>query len=125
LNNLLVGGYLGELNLIVSDFYWSHNKMNHGYLMEKLDIDNKFQLAVAGTHTKTTLMHLEYDKKLIFHGSANLKSSQNIETFIIESTPELFEFNYNWHKEILKEYGIINKSIRGERLWQVVAKKQK
>lgn len=123
LHNIIAGNYVEKLNLIVSDFYWSHNKMNHKYIMEQLDIDNKFQIAVASTHTKTTLIELESGQKLLFHGSANLKSSQNIETFIIESDEELFDFNYKWHKNILDEYAIINKSIRNKKLWETVTKK--
>ena len=124
LHNIIAGDYVEKLNLIVSDFYWSHNRVNHKYIMNKLDIDNKFQLAVASTHTKTTLIELEDGKKLIFHGSANLKSSQNIETFIIEQDEELYNFNYKWHKNLINEYAIINKSIRGKKLWRVAVKKK-
>ncbi len=58
LRNLLRGDYIGKLDLIVSDYFWSHNRQNAPFIYEHLDINDSFQLAVAGTHTKITLMRV-------------------------------------------------------------------
>src|SRR5690606_9625226 len=56
LHNLLAGDYLGALNLIVSDYWYAHNRANMAYVYEKLDIGDRFQIAIAGTHTKIVLL---------------------------------------------------------------------
>jgi len=120
LENLIVGDYLRKLNLIISDYFFSHNRQNIQYVYDKLDINNSFQLAVASVHTKIILIKTK-NKKIVISGSANLRSSDSIECFEIETNEELYDFHYDWHKKIIDTYKTINKSIRGKKLWQVVA----
>ena len=58
------------------------------------------------------------------YGSANLRSSDNIEQFSIEHNDELYDFNYTFHKNILENFKTINKSLRGKKLWQKVKQNQ-
>ena len=60
-------------------------------------------------------------KYIVIHGSANLRSSSNIEQFVIEENKELFDFWYSYHERIVEKYKTIKKSLRGGELWQVVA----
>jgi hypothetical protein len=79
LHNLLVGGFVDELNLIVSVYFFGHERHSLiPYIYKKLDIDNKFQFAVAAIHTKTAQFETLGGRKIIIHGSANLRSSANI-----------------------------------------------
>ena len=120
--NLIKSEYIAELNIIVSDYFYSHEKNNIiRYMYEVLDIKDNFQLAVCRTHTKITLIEFE-DKKVVISGSANLRSSDNLEQISIEENNELFNFNNIVHQDIIKEYKTINKSIKTKKLWQVVAK---
>ncbi|HSH51969.1 MAG TPA: hypothetical protein VK982_09640 [Bacteroidales bacterium] len=121
LENLIKGDYLGTLNLIVSDYWWSHNRQNMPYIYEKLDIDNCFQFAVAGTHTKITLMRIG-DQKIVAKGSANFRSSRCVEEFTIETNPELYDFHMAWHQEILKDFGTIKKALRASKLFDKIIK---
>lgn len=122
--NLLDKGYISELNIIVSDYFFAHERnLLIRYMYEVLDIDNMFQLAVCRTHTKITLIEHE-DKKIVISGSANLRTSDNLEQVSIEENEDLYNFNYNVHKNILNEYKTINKSIKSKKLWQVVQKKE-
>jgi hypothetical protein len=122
--NLLDKGYISELNIIVSDYFFAHERnLLIRYMYEVLDIDNMFQLAVCRTHTKITLIEHE-DKKIVISGSANLRTSDNLEQVSIEENEELYNFNYTVHKNILNEYKTINKSIKSKKLWQVVQKKE-
>jgi hypothetical protein len=118
---LIENGYIDELNLIVSDFFYSHERHSLvKFIYEQLDIDNKFQLAVAGTHCKIITFETESGTKFCIHGSANLRSSNNIEQVCIENNDELYYFYDEMHDKILKHYKTINKSIIRGKLWQVM-----
>lgn len=88
-------------------------------------INNSFQLAVCRTHTKITLIETECGKWLTIHGSANLRSSDNIEMFSIENSKDLYDFNLEWHDEVITKYQTINKMVRSLESWQVEVKHTK
>lgn len=121
LANLLNGGFVDELNLIVSDFFFSHERRNLiPYLYEQLDKDDKFQLAVAGTHCKTCIIETHTGLFFVIHGSANLRSSSNIEQIMIEENRELYDFNHDYQMRIIEKYKTIKKSIRHDKLWNTI-----
>lgn len=129
LSNLIIGGYCNDVNLIISDYFYAHERKSLiPYIYNKLDVDNKFQLAVAGSHTKIVLIKSD-NLKIVIHGSANLRSSSNLEQFVIEENELLFDSWIEYHNSIINEYSTINKSInkkslRGKKLWQVVQAKE-
>lgn len=126
LKNLLIGDYLEKLDIVVSDYFYSHERHNLiKYMYEHLDINDGFQLAVCRTHTKITLIQTECGKWLTIHGSANLRSSDNIEMFSIENSKDLYDFNLEWHDEIINKYQTINKMVRSLESWQVEVKHTK
>lgn len=121
LANLINGNYVDELNLILSDYFYSHEKHDLiPYIYETLDIDNKFQLSFAGTHCKICIFETVNKRKFVFHGSANLRSSSNIEQIMLEESEGLYNFMDEIQSNILEEYKTINKSLRGNKLWQIV-----
>lgn len=121
LKNLFDGDYLEKLDLIVSTMFWGNERGNLiNYTYKKLDIDNKFQLAVCRTHTKITLIETECGKWLTIHGSANLRSSDNIEMFSIENSKDLYDFNLEWHDEIINKYQTINKPITNKQIGEIM-----
>lgn len=121
LANLINGGFVDELNLIVSDFFFSHERRNLiPYLYEQLDKDDKFQLAVAGTHCKTCIIETHTSLFFVIHGSANLRSSSNIEQIMIEENRELYDFNHEYQMRIIEKYKTIKKSIRHDNLWNAI-----
>ena len=111
LHNLLTGGYLDKLDLLVSDYFWSHNRASAPYIYEKLDIGDRFQLAVAGVHAKVALIETE-GRKIVMTGSANLRSARCIEVFTIETNPDLFDFHAEWIGRLMTAYATIRKGIR-------------
>lgn len=134
LDNLLTGGYVDELNLIVSDYFYAHERQALiPYIYERLDKDNKFQLAAAGTHCKLCIFETHSGGFVVIHGSANLRTSSNIEQFVIEENEQLYRFNDDYQQMILDHYKTINKdkpvkgrqSIRGEQLWRLAAEGSK
>lgn len=119
LRNILAGGYVDELNLIVSVYFWGNERRSLiPYIYEKLDIEDKFQLAVAAIHTKTAQFETLGGRKIVIHGSANLRSSGNIEQFTIEENPAIYDFYDTVFNGILERYATIKKLVRGKELWR-------
>jgi hypothetical protein len=120
LGNLFYGDYLQKLNIIVSTYFYSHERSNLiPYLYRELDKNNALQFAVARVHTKIYLLKTECGKKIVMHGSANLRTSGNVEQIIIECSNDLYDFNYSFLSEIIEKYKTINKAVEGGELWQV------
>jgi hypothetical protein len=121
LQNLIEKDYIQKLDLIVSDYFFSHER--HKLIKktyEQLDIDNKFQLASAGTHFKICNFKTEGGKHIFIHGSANLRSSSNIEHFCIEDNKDLYTFVKQTNDLIIEKYKTINKSVRNNLLTDLI-----
>ena len=120
-NNLLKWGLVKEINLIVSAYFFSHERSGLvQYMYETLDYEDRFQLAVASTHCKTVCMKTTDGLHIVMHGSANLRSSSNLEQFCIEDNEELYNFNMEYNKEIADRYRTIDKPLRRNTLWRAV-----
>lgn len=121
LKALIEGDFIQKLDLIVSDYFYSHERTDLiKYAYEALDIDNKFQLSAAGTHCKTYQFKTSGGKHIICHGSVNMRSSGNIEQFVVEDNEELYNFNKDYQNKIIERYKTINKSIRGNQLFNLI-----
>ena len=121
LSGLLEDGYVDELNLIVSDYFYSHERHDlTPYIYQELDKNNKFQFAAASTHCKVCIFETHCGKFIVIHGSCNLRSSSNIEQFVIEESKELYDFNYEYQMKILDKFKTINKAVRSNQLWKAI-----
>lgn len=118
LYNLLNGGFIDELNLVLSVYFWGneHHRLIP-YIYKRLDTGNRFQLAVASIHTKTAQFETYGGRKIVIHGSANLRSSGNVEQFTIEENPDLYDFYDEYLGRIIEKYSTIKKPIRDKDLW--------
>lgn len=120
LANLLNGGFVQDLSLIVSDYFYSHERHNLiQYAYDELDKDNKFQLAVASSHCKICIF-ASGSLKVVIHGSANLRSSSNIEQIVVEVNNDLYDFIHDYQMKIVNHYATIKKSIRDSKLWNTI-----
>lgn len=120
LHTLMEKGYIEELNLIISVYFWGNERSSLiPYIYKQLDIGDRFQLAVAGVHTKTVHFETLGGRKIIMHGSANLRSSGNIEQFTMEENPELYEFYDDHFNRIIDKYATIRKPIRNSKAWDL------
>lgn len=118
--NLLNGGFVQDLSLIVSDYFYSHERHNLiQYAYDELDKDNKFQLAVASSHCKICIF-ASGSLKVVIHGSANLRSSSNIEQIVVEVNNDLYDFIHDYQMKIVNHYATIKKSIRDSKLWNTI-----
>ena len=120
LHTLMDKGYIEELNLIISVYFWGNERRSLvPYIYKQLDIDDRFQLAVAGVHTKTVHFETLGGRKIIMHGSANLRSSGNIEQFTMEENPDLYDFYDDHFNRIIEKYATIRKPIRNSKAWDL------
>lgn len=111
LANIMNGGYCDKLNLIVSHYFYSHERGNLiPYLYKELDKDDKFQLVVCRSHCKIVLLELYSGEKIVIHGSANLRSSGNVEQMMIEENKEMFDFAYEYQRTMIDRYKTIDYS---------------
>ena len=121
LKNILEWKRCGRMGLLVSDYFFAHERKDGiEYIIETLNYDG-FLLAAAAIHTKITLIKTFCGMNLVIGGSANLRSSRNIEQITIDNSKELYEFNREWIVGLLKKYQATHKSLRGGALWQQVA----
>ena len=126
LAGLMRTNHIGKLNLVVSVYFWGNERNSLiPYIYEQLDIDNRFQLAVADIHTKTVHFKTAGGRCIVMHGSANLRSSGNIEQFTIEENPELYEFYEEKYSKIIEKYATINHSIRRKEAWKIMNLKRR
>lgn len=109
-NLLFKWKYVKKLNLIISDYFYSHErKLLIPIIYEKLDRENKFQLAICRTHMKICQFETIKGNKCVINGSANLRSSQCLEQITIEENKDLYDFNQKYFNIILEKYKSINK----------------
>lgn len=126
LYHLMRVGHIERLNLVVSAYFYGNER--HAlipYIYQHLDQwQNRFQLAVAGIHTKTVHFRTAGGKCFVIQGSANLRSSGNIEQFTIEENQELFEFYNDAYNSIIERYKTINHEVRHKELWDTMTTKR-
>lgn len=125
LATLMQKGYVDELNLVVSRYFWAYEaRALVPYIYRELDHGNRFQLAVALVHTKTAQFETDGGRKIVIHGSANLRSSGNVEQFTIEENPELYDFYDDRLGAIIRDYATIRKPRDGTGLWREITKRK-
>lgn len=120
LKNMLENEYVDELNIIVSDYFFGHERTNLiSYAYDILDSKkNTFQLAIERTHCKVYIFETYNDSYFVIHGSVNLRSSGNFEQFVIEENKKQYDFYNQFFSEILERNKTINKSLKFNKSWQ-------
>lgn len=131
LRGLLQTGHVQKLNLLMSAGQFGlemHDTV--AYAMEQLDFgDDRFQLVAAGTHCKLALIETVRGNKLTVHGSANLRSSGNLEQFTLEEGAAFYDFNLAFQRRIIERFAILNhdkplrkqQPLRRKALWEAIA----
>ncbi len=105
-------GYIDQINFLVSDYFYSHERTKKiKYLYDKLDVNDKLQVGVCRNHTKMTTILTDRGNKIVMHGSANLRSSDNLEQFRIEFNDELYDFVDEFNEGILRKFKTIKKPL--------------
>ena len=118
-----------RVTVVLSDYWYSHERRELvPYLHSELAATGaEVRIAYASCHTKIFNIETWSGNKLTIHGSANLRSSRNIEQMQIDQCDELYDFVEDFTQRIVGKYAVVNKgakrpkSLRGERLWQAAA----
>lgn len=111
LAGLLDDGRIKNLTLVLSNYFYSHEKHRLiKYLLPLLDKDNRFDLLIIRNHTKIALMEVS-NIRLVMSGSANLRSSESVEQFVLQESPELYTFYQEWF-EMNRQHSIIDKEVK-------------
>jgi hypothetical protein len=108
-NTLFLKGYIKKLNIIISSYFYAHERnklIQFTYdLLGKYD----FQLAVTRSHTKTCIFETENNLKFVIHGSPNLRSSGCEEQLQITECENLYNFVENFNSNIIKQFKTLKK----------------
>ena len=121
---LMDKGFIDNLRLMVSDYFYGHERRDTvPYIYKRLDIDNRFQLGVASVHTKTCHFQSLGGKKIVMHASANLRSSGNVEQLTIEENPTLYDFYEETYDILFKAFQTINHSVTSRSSWDEFEKR--
>lgn len=116
LKEMFEKGYIEKLNFIISDYFYSHERKNKvQFIYDQLSCFD-FQLAVLRSHVKTTLIETDRGNKFVIHGSANLRSSDNVEQFMIEENKDLFDFHQNHNNFVLTKFATIKRPLKNKDL---------
>lgn len=105
-------GYIDNINFLIGYYFYAHERK--GLIKEmykELDFDNKMQLAVCRNHMKCVTILTDRGNKIVMHGSANLRSSDNLEQFHLSFAPETYDFITEFNDKILEEFKTIQKPI--------------
>lgn len=119
LRNLLEGGYVDRLDMVVSAYFFAHERNTLiRYAYEQLDDEsNRFQLAVCNAHSKTYQWITDEGQHIVCHGSANLRSGANFENMVFEENAQTFQFFADFYDDILRLYPTIQKGKKYTRTW--------
>jgi hypothetical protein len=110
----------GGLGIVLSDGFFSHERKNGiiDYMLQELADGKLFALAIAGVHTKITLIKTTCGQHIVIGGSANLRSSLNVESITIDNCPTLYNFHRTWIRGIISKYLVKHKMLRRNPLWE-------
>lgn len=127
----LMGGRLERLRIVLSVYFWGHeHRPGHlvPYLYKALDVPGlDLDVAFASIHTKIVTVETLAGHRLVMDGSANLRSSRNVEQMRIEVDDGLYDFVEGFADRVFAAYSTINrnqpypKPVRGGRLWGAVS----
>lgn len=107
---LINGNYIKDLTIMISNYFYSHEKNNLvKYMLKELDVNNNFDLLVCRNHTKIILLQIS-NIYIVISGSSNLRSSNCLEQLIIQENKELYDFYKQFFNDY-KEMSIINKEV--------------
>jgi hypothetical protein len=98
---LLDAGAVRRVSLLASDFFAKHNKAEWTEAARELQAHG-MPIAAPRSHAKVTCLHFADGLKLVFEGSANLRTNGNREQFALFNDPDLHDWHATWIDEALR-----------------------
>ena len=118
---------LESLRIILSDYFYGHERRSLvPYIYKVLDRGEMLDVAYASVHTKIVTMETTRGHKLVIDGSANLRSSYNVEQLRVECDAGLHDFVEAMADRVIAAYQTINheaprhRSVRYQEMWEAV-----
>jgi len=99
LTDALDAGRVRSVVLLVSDYFRSSDRDIFRHCQRELESRGQ-RVAIGRSHAKLMLFQTT-THNMVAETSANLRSSQNIEQFVISDDPGLLEFHRAWIEELL------------------------
>jgi hypothetical protein len=93
--DLLDEGRIAKMNLIISYYFKSTSPEIYSLLIPQMRERGHKVLAMRN-HCKLILAKMENGTKYVIESSANLRSSVNLEQFVLTDDADLYEFHYQW-----------------------------
>lgn len=95
-----------KVNLLLSKYYLRTEKIKHTNTVNCLEQicqrkKEQFNVFYADLHAKNCLIRTKNGGFVSILGSANLKSSKNIEQMQIFENKQIYDFNYNFFKNLI------------------------
>lgn len=111
---LMSTGMIERFDLLLSGYFYSHEKYKLIPLIyERLDKGSRFNVAYGPYHCKLMCIRTYKDNLIVIHGSANARSSKNVEQVMIEvNDKEIYDFNATQIHEVVEKYGTVNHKAR-------------
>lgn len=91
LNNLLDTGHIEAVTMIASEMFRDKNIPEYTALHEALTSRGQ-RLATTRNHAKLITLELTDGRKLVAHGSLNLRRCNSIEQVVLANAPDLHDF---------------------------------
>jgi hypothetical protein len=103
LKNLLEGGYVKKLTLVLSAYFYANERQK---LIKDLSVLPNTRIFIAYVHVKMVLFKTDEGHNYVMSGSANLRSSQNIEQLDIIDSKEMYDYSANFIKNAVKYHKV-------------------
>ena len=117
LETFMKKGYIENLNFLIGYYFYAHEKKGlMEAVYERLDFDNKLQVSVCRNHMKCVTILTDRGNKIVIHGSANLRSSDNLEQFSLEFDSDKYDFITNFNDNLINEFKTIQKPITNKQI---------
>lgn len=105
-DELIKKGWVKKINLVLSSYFARTELKKHTKTLDILremveEHKGAFSTYWTNVHSKIVLIRTKKGGHCVIHGSANLRSSDSLEQFVIEENKQLYDFNYNYYKSII------------------------
>jgi hypothetical protein len=95
ITQLVDSGAVQRVSLLCSDFFAKHNKAEFTEAVRELQARG-MPIAAPRSHAKVTCLHFADGGKLVFEGSANLRTNGNLEQFALFNDAALHDWHAAW-----------------------------
>lgn len=104
LANLKAAGLVGEITLVASHYFQQVDKTTTFRQVSAI-LEGKARVVVCRSHAKVILLPTTSGDHLVIEGSANLRSSDNLEQMLMLNCQATHDFHAAWIDDLATTYG--------------------